>query len=123
MRKVPLLEPQKSKFSGSKENVSNLEINRTPIDVDRTTKSNDNFNLQRKVIRFSNFKKSADPENEFDAYEDRGGSPMKSKHHYRKYRNWTEHEFDKIVRELPPVVSQHQMEKATGIKGRVIFSC
>jgi len=104
----------KSPFIGASE--------KTPIDVDRTTKSNDNFNLQRKVIRFSNFKKSADPENEFDAYEDRGGSPMKSKHHYRKYRNWTEHEFDKIVRELPPVVSQHQMEKATGIKSRKHFN-
>ena len=84
--------------------------------MDRTTHSNENFNLQRRVIRFSSFKKAKDPENEYDAYESRGKSPMKSKYHYRKYRNWTEHEFDKIVRELPPIVSQHQMEKATGVK-------
>jgi len=118
MRKVPLSVLQKSKVYGHHK--CWFIFFRTAIDVDRTTNSNQNFNLQRKVIRFSNFKKAVDPENEFDAYESRGSSPLKSKHHYRKYRNWTEHEFDKIVRELPPIVSQHQMEKATGVKERAI---
>lgn len=125
LRKTLVISTRNIKLSLRRSNAKSPFIGtteKTAIDVDRTTNSNQNFNLQRKVIRFSSFKKAIDPENEFDAYESRGSSPLKSKHHYRKYRNWTEHEFDKIVRELPPVVSQHQMEKATGVKSRKHFN-